>query len=184
MIKSSLKNQTFYLFNINMKKEYLMYALSAVLGLTMSALAASASTTISTNISTGNASTTGPVTIAGNLMINGMATTTASNGNFAMQGALTVAGAASITGNASTTGAASFADNIIVAGQAGVGTTTPATGTALTVGVNSGSSNASTTIYMGKIQFQGQTSTGATICMYATGTAPTILKIALGACNN
>lgn len=155
------------------KKEIISYVFVLSLGLLISAMAASASTTISTDIVTGgslgvasstpgyplsiggsgffdggtvtaknflatstitvqgtssftglatfvNATTTGPVTVGGDLMVNGYATTTATNGNIATQGTLAVTGASTLTGKvtfayASSTGSIS---------QSAVGTST------------------------------------------------------------
>lgn len=57
--------------------------------------------------SAGNASTT-MISTTGNLWVNGYATTTGSNGNFAMEGNLTVGGTTELGGSASTTGSAAL----------------------------------------------------------------------------
>jgi len=83
-----------------------MMIVSVLAGVLFVTMAVNASTTISTNVSTGgtldvtglttlaNASTT-RISLTSNLMVNGMATTTGSTGAIATQGNLTVLGTAS-----------------------------------------------------------------------------------------
>lgn len=89
--------------------------LSVIFGVLVITIAANAVSTISTNISTdGTLSVTGLTTLTnasstitsqtGNFMVNGYATTTASNGNIATAGTLTVTGASTLTGDVTMSG--------------------------------------------------------------------------------
>lgn len=114
-------------------RHFLLVAVSVLAAIGLIALSVSAATTISTNISTGgtlsvtgastltgaatlsstlnvtglatlgNASTT-ILSTTGNFMVNGFATTTASNGNIATAGTLSVTGASTLTGAVTTSG--------------------------------------------------------------------------------
>ena len=129
-------------------------------------------------IVTGNASTTNALTVAGIFYVNGFATTTASNGNFATAGSLTVNGAATlgdassdaiiITGNASTTNALTVAGIFYVNGFA---TTTASNGNFATEGTITG---ASTLTISGNTSLVQATSTYMAATTYATVTALTV----------
>ena len=254
------------------KKEYLSYGAVLLFGLLISAMAASAATTISTNISTGGTLTvTGAVNASSTLATSGnitvpaayaldtagggalnIGTTTATSITIGSSGVATLvrgalnASSTLATSNNITVAAAfgldtagggtlsigtttatqvnigsatakvsiastspwalfsvnpnglsatsalfsvgsSTATNLVVsnAGNVGVGTSTPVSGPILTVGNNTNTTAASTTIIMGKLQWQGQTSTGATVCVFINGTAATAsTTIVAGACNN
>lgn len=102
---------------------WLTMTIAVVVGVFTVVGAAQAVTTISTNVDTGgtlnvtglstltNASTT-ILSTTGNFMVNGFATTTASNGNIATAGTLTVVGASTLTGNVTAAG------SVIIAGTA------------------------------------------------------------------
>lgn len=97
-------------------RHLLLITISVLVAIGLIALSVSAATTISTNISTGgtlsvtglatlgNASTT-VLSTTGNFIVNGFATTTASNGNIATAGTLSVTGASTLTGAVTTGGA-------------------------------------------------------------------------------
>ena len=240
---------------LSSKKEFVSYGAVLLLGLFMSALAASAATTISTNIVTGGSvgvasSTPGAplsvvgngyfdggtvyakalyatssITSAGTLSVTGVSTLTGNVGiastsagfplsvvgssyfdggtvyakaflatsSITSAGTLTITGASGFTGlatfvSASTTSVGSTGSAYLSTagtGTVGIGTTTLASGPVVTFGTNPSTSAASTTIYMGKLQWQGQTSTGATVCIYITGAGATAsTTIQGGACNN
>ena len=160
---------------------------------------AQASTTISTSITTGgnltvtgtsaftgdaafaHASTT-QFTSSGNVWVNGFATTTASNGNFATAGTLTVVGASTFTGDAgfqhASTTQLTSSGNVWVNGNA---TTTASTGAFATEGNITISGSAKT---LTVTTANSATSTAIVGCIqtYATST-DTPVKLIMGSQN-
>src|SRR3990167_6749687 len=78
------------------------------------------------------------------------------------------------TSNAYGSGISNSAMVIDYSGNVGIGSTTPSSILSI------GTANASTTITMGKMQWQGQNSAGAVVCKFVVGTTEVIQ---LGACN-
>lgn len=168
-----------------LKNKYIFSMLASVLvAFGFVALTTYSATTISTNVNTGGtltvtglstlgyASTTG-VSLTGNLMVNGFATTTGSNGNMATNGTLTVTGLSTLAGfltTASSTAVGMFS----VSGPLNASSTMAVTGISYFYGNINVNGVATTTATNGNFASAGTITASSTIGVATTTPATEI----------